>query len=432
MLLLWILVWGLLLDKSIQLQTKRQQRKAMVVSNGIDSTSEKMAQRNTEEEIQAEHLKMTIIPTSSAASGSIEKVPVIRVLLMTTGYKSYEHQEVSGICGGEAFTYSADSPEFQKAESIEIGSENEKTTVTSIERQCGNPLYSGKLKICRQGDSLVVINEVPLEDYLESVVPSEMPSSYEAEALKAQAVCARTYAWKHMLGNGIKGYDADVDDSVNYQVYGNIEVQEKTSIAVQETKGEILKQNGEPVEAYYFSTSSGATSTDEVWGVSEAASYLKSVECPFDMNMPWSEWKVTLPWNTIEKRVQEKTGNQSALLSVEIRRKTQSGGALELFILMEDTEDIVEGEYEIREFLSPRGCEITEKDGSTVTGGTLLPSAYFSMEMIPKKEIRIEGRGYGHGVGMSQNAANEMAKEGYTYREILDYFFKDITIGTCS
>ena len=98
-----------------------------------------------------------------------------------------------------------------------------------------------------------------------------MPSGYEKEALKAQAVCARTYAWIHMQEHGLEEYGADVDDSVNYQVYQNIPPQESTTEAVQETNGQILCQNGEPVETYYFSTSAGVTSTDEIWGADAAA-----------------------------------------------------------------------------------------------------------------------------------------------------------------
>ena len=167
--------------------------------------------------------------------------------------------------------------------------------MTSIERQCGNPVYYGKLELIRNGESLNLINELSLEEYLKGVVPSEMPPSYEEQALMAQAVCARTYAWKQMQGEGVSGYPADVDDSVSYQVYGNIQPQESTSEAVEETKGLILTREGEPIEAYYFSTSAGATSTDEIWGAEEAAPYLKSVVCEFDENSPWREWKVTIP-----------------------------------------------------------------------------------------------------------------------------------------
>ena len=102
-----------------------------------------------------------------------------------------------------------------------------------------------------------------------------MPSSYPLEALKAQAVCARTYAWKQIKEKKLEAYGADVDDSVNYQVYNNIGREANATQAVKETKGRILSQRGEPIEAYYFSTSAGMTSTDEIWGAKSAAPYLK-------------------------------------------------------------------------------------------------------------------------------------------------------------
>lgn len=85
----------------------------------------------------------------------------------------------------------------------------------------------------------------------------------------------------------------------------------------------------------------------------------------------------------------------------------------------------METEYKVREFLSPKGCMITEKDGTETMGGSLLPSAYFTMEQYPGEKIVLTGKGYGHGVGMSQNGAHKMAEEGYTFEEILAYFFKD-------
>lgn len=124
--------------------------------------------------------------------------------------------------------------------------------LTSIQRQCGNPVYQGSLEIQRTDQGFTVINELPLETYLEAVVPSEMPSGYHKEALKAQAVCARTYAWKQMQEGRLSKYGADVDDSVNYQVYQNIAPQQATSEAVRDTEGKILCQNGKPVQAYYF------------------------------------------------------------------------------------------------------------------------------------------------------------------------------------
>ena len=351
----------------------------------------------------------------------------IRVLLMNSGYQGYDHSVISGICAGEAFSYNINSEELQTG-SLTLNGGKKGIKITSIERQCGNPVYYGKLEIIKNREELNLINELPLEEYLKAVVPSEMPSSYEKQALMAQAVCARTYAWKQMQGNGIRGYQADVDDSVGYQVYGNILPQKSTSEAVKETRGLILTRNGEPIEAYYFSTSAGVTSTDEIWGAEEAAPYLKSVKCQFDKDSPWREWRVTIPWENMQRKASEKTGSEEKVLAVEVVKKNESGAAVRLQVVTESGDFSVEQEYEIRKFFSPQGCMITEKDGTQTEGGSLLPSAYFTLKQRKGEAVEVVGRGYGHGVGMSQTAANEMAKKGYSFREILKYFFNGITI----
>ncbi|MDY4692225.1 MAG: SpoIID/LytB domain-containing protein [Blautia sp.] len=355
--------------------------------------------------------------------------PEIRVLLMNSDYSSYEHERVTGICNGKEFDYSADSPQLDEEEILLKGDE-EGITVTSIDRQCGHPVYYGTLEIRKTKDSLNLVNEICLEDYLKAVVPSEMPSSYEEQALMAQAVCARTYAWKHIQDpdKEMKAYYADVDDSVNYQVYGNIFPQEVTDRAVLCTKGRILTQNGEPVQAYYFSTSAGFTSTDEIWGADEASSYLKSIRCDFDQDSPWRKWQVTIPWENIQKRAQELYENTGKLLSVDVARKNESGAVVSLQAVTEGKTFYINGEYSVRQFLSPEGCTIYEKDNAKEQGGKLLPSSYFTLNSSPGSCLEICGGGYGHGVGMSQNGANEMAKQGYTYEEILQYFFRNVQV----
>lgn len=225
----------------------------------------------------------------------------------------------------------------------------------------------------------------------------------------------------------MKEYGGDVDDSVNFQVYGNIASRESTAQAVELTRGKVLCQDGMLIQAYYFSTSPGVTSTDEVWGTTEAASYLKSVTCAFDQESPWSAWQVSIPWDVLKERAKNWLG-EDALKTLEITRKNQSGAVTGLRIAGENQEHTLQEEYSIREFLSPKGISLTQKNGNTEEGGNLLPSAYFTMDVVPDAEVRIQGKGYGHGVGMSQNAANEMALEGYSYEEILRYFFNNVEI----
>ena len=424
---MWALVWGLLFNKSVMIHISELKTVQESTKSGTAETKIAEIETNDSEITTAKTKK--IIQQNNDNTPNLQAVlesnqPVIRVLLMTTDYKNYEHSEVSGICNGEDFSYTAESPELGSSPVILDGGETG-ITLTSIERQCGQPVYYGTLEIIKNGTALNLINEVPLEAYLESVVPSEMPASYEPQALMAQAVCARTYAWKHLLREEMNGYSANVDDSVNYQVYGNVSPQERTTKAVKDTMGKILCQNDEPVDTYYFSTSAGVTSTDEIWGAEKAAPHLKSVECTFDEEYPWSKWTVVIPWEHLQENAEIFTGNSSDLTGLEIQKKSQSGAVTGLQVDTENSSFVVETEYEVRKFLSPKGCIIEEKDGSRAEGGALLPSAYFSIKEYPGEKIILTGGGYGHGVGMSQNGANQMAKEGYSFEEILEYFFKD-------
>ncbi|MBU5480069.1 SpoIID/LytB domain-containing protein [Blautia sp. MSJ-19] len=374
---------------------------------------------------------MAIWMCGSLLSGYAQKVqaadPVIRVLLTTTEFRSYYHETVRIAYNGKERTYQAEELNRQGT-TVRIPAQKDGIRIMSTERQYGNPVYSGSMEIIPRKEGLVLVNELTLEQYLTGVVPSEMPAGYASEALKAQAVCARTYAWKQIQEYRVEEGDADVDDSVSFQVYGNVEPQASSTEAVRETTGQILCQNGEPIEAYYFSTSAGVTSTDEIWGAAKASGFLKSVPCTFDAEEPWSSWSVEEPWTMIEERVKDRAGQGTELKAVTVTKRSESGAATELEIVTDTDSFEINNEYEIRKFLAPTDCEITEKNGMQTTGGVLLPSAYFELENSPGEKLVLSGKGYGHGVGMSQTGANRMAEQGYTYREILDYFFQNVTI----
>lgn len=384
------------------------------------NTKEKIIQTNTKENM--------IQITQQPATRETEKVePKIRVLLMDSGYDTYQHTKVSVLIQGKAVSYTAEDL-GKPGEIITLDGGDEGITVTSIQRNYGNPTYKGILKIkkAENQEALYLINELPLETYLEGVVPSEMPSSYHQEALKAQAVCARTYAWKQIEDSCLEKYGADVDDSVNFQVYQNQAQAETTDDAVACTKGQVMTHNGELIQAYYFSTSAGTTSTDQIWGADSAAPYLKSVACRFDQDQPWGSWKVDIPW----EKLADSTAlyNKGKLQGLLVTKKSESGAVTGLTVNTDLGSFLVEGEYDVRSFLTPAGCQIIQHDGSTTAGGNLLPSAYFTMEQKAGSAVYIRGKGYGHGVGMSQSGADQMAAEGYTWREILEYFFNDIQI----
>lgn len=346
------------------------------------------------------------IAISAAMAASVpEEETTIRVLLMTTGYGGYFHDTVDYVENPEDGTFQ----------------------ILSIEREYGNPVYSGTLEVKKTEQGYLLINEVPMEEYVKGVVPGEMPSSYEEEALKVQAICARTYAYRQMQENRLEEYGADVDDSVSFQVYNNHRRTEKTDRAVDDTSGMIMTYEDEPIEAYFFSTSSGATSTDEVW-CEETAPCLKSIVTDFDANMPWYRWSVTFPVEHIQNSLIEHGYNIGDLQNINILRKSQGGAVTICRFIGSDSAVQIENEYTIRTILSPLGLNIIRQDGSVVTDFQMLPSAYFSVEKILEKEsltgFLFQGGGYGHGVGLSQNGANEMAKRGYSCFDILNYYYE--------
>ena len=211
----------------------------------------------------------------------------IRVLLKASEYSGSYHQQISltsdtgytvnyleqgslvseSHAAGENFAIDTDSAYFNEGR-VWIVPEvlTGKIKLSSVKRSQGTPSYRGRMELLLTDQGIVLINEVLLEEYLYSVVPSEMPSGYPSEALKAQAVCARTYAYGKMLHAGYPGYGAHLDDSASYQVYNNILEQVSTTTAVKETYGQLLyAPDGKPAETYYYSTSCGVGSDATVW-----------------------------------------------------------------------------------------------------------------------------------------------------------------------
>lgn len=449
--LLVFLGWLLLFYKAVEVNQGRTQEKEEKHNAAEKVLGESVSGENVSEEgVPEKNAERKIIPAEKFLAGrawgerlskknapkeemSENKIqqessdPEIRVLLMDSDYQSYYHDSVTVCTDGEEIVYTKEKMEKQQNPVI-LEAKNGEIQIPSIKRQDNPPSYKGKVEIRFTPKGLLVVNTLPLETYLEKVVPSEMPSSYETAALMAQAVCARTYAVCQMENSTLKEeYDADVDDSVNYQVYGNFNSTARTNQAVRNTRGQILCQNGKPVTAYYFSTSAGVTSTDEIWGVEAESPYLKSVECTFDQDSPWSSWQVEIPWKNLEES-SASFGCEGTLKDLQINKKESSGAVTGMKIMTEKGSIQLSGEYDIRCFLSPRDQLITEKDGTAIPGGSLLPSAYFDLKICQGEKVMIRGAGYGHGVGMSQNGANEMAKEGYTWQEILYYFFKNVSI----
>ncbi|HIU76427.1 MAG TPA: SpoIID/LytB domain-containing protein [Candidatus Pelethocola excrementipullorum] len=384
--------------------------------------------------------------TGGNSAAELEKV--IRVLIKTQDFAGEYHPNLSLTCNsntstqdgqhsfqaGETIDLDGSSSLFDSAGTLKLVPEDESAgfTLNSIKREQGPPTYEGSLEIYRSGEGLLVINVLDLETYLKYVVPSEMPSTYEAEALKAQAVCARTYAWKQMQEGALADLHADVDDSVSFQVFNNISRQPSTDQAVDSTAGQVMTCDGQPITAYFFSTSSGSTSTNEVWS-QEPEKYLQCVNSgDLESSEPWYRWNVTLSMDYLNSRI-DKYGIGS-LKGIMILKKSGGGAVDELKLIGSQGEKILDSEYMIRQVFSTEGIPVTRQDGTTTTEMSLMPSAYFTCTPVYENNqitgYYFEGGGYGHGVGMSQNGANHLASQGKSWQEILNYFYKEIDLSS--
>ncbi len=198
----------------------------------------------------------------------------------TVVYGAYDNLQQESHPAWEELTFGYDSEYFVEdriwiVPSVLTG----KVILQNCHRGQGTPAYRGQMELLRTEDGIVVIDEVLMEEYLYSVVPSEMPAGYPPEALKAQAICARTYAYGRMMHAGYPQYGAHADDSTSYQVYNNILESESTTTAVKETYGQLLfTEDGKLAETFYYSTSCGIGSDSNVWKTQAAPTltYLKA------------------------------------------------------------------------------------------------------------------------------------------------------------
>ena len=320
------------------------------------------------------------------------------------------------------------------------------------------PVYSGSLEIKGTPEGLVLVNDLFLEDYLTKVVPSEMPPSYEKEALKAQAVCARTYAYRQIQGNTYSQYGAHVDDSTNFQVYNNTSANDKSTQAVKETYGKMLFYEDKPIEAFYFSTSCGRTADAGVWGTDSGKyPYLRAVEVKeggkslgkedndgfesyikredviaYDTSYPMFRWQTDLPADVASAQI----SGAGQIQDMTVTDRGPGGIAGELTVTGSDGTVTIKGQSAIRSALGNPSLIITKKDGGTMTGSATLPSAFIAIEKRTGEDgslsFHIYGGGFGHGVGMSQNGAQGMAKTGKGYKQILDFFYHGTELRECN
>lgn len=273
------------------------------------------------------------------------------------------------------------------------------------------PQLPEKIKV--YSPEIEIIDDIGIEEYIKGVVAAEMPVSFEEEALKAQAVAARTYALKK-LGENENIAETDISQAYlskeelkqrwgnNYNTYWN-----KISKAVDSTRNQIMTYNDEIIEAVFHSTSAGFTENSEnIW--SQSLPYLKGVDSHQDENAPDFVSTKSISSSEIIGRLQNKykdiiLTDAPLIQQIQIIERSEGGYILQIQI----GNKILSG-ADVRILLNLKSTNFTVKQNGD--------------------DLIFTTKGYGHGVGMSQYGANYMAQEGYKYDEILKHYYQGVKI----
>ena len=275
--------------------------------------------------------------------------------------------------------------------------------------------YRGVLELRHRGAGLIAVNIVPVDDYLLSVVPEEMPTDWPAEALKAQSVAARSFDLKSRGRHAAEGYD--LCTTTHCQLYKGI-ASEKTAstAAVRATRGEVLTYGGQPIEALFHTDSGGMTeSSEDVWG--SRVPYLRAV-CDTPLGtMPWTK---TMSTADLEKKLSAKGHNIGRLRAIELSPLAVGRAA---------KDRTASGRV--------KAMTVTGTKGSVTLSGTAwrsllgLKSALFDAKLT-KDSVTFTGFGAGHGLGISQWGAKRLAETGKSYADILHHYYTGVTLQTDS
>ena len=377
----------------------------------------------------------------------------IRVLIRSDNFTELSHKELRIVCkkqglllekGQEKPLKKEEEFFFSLESSLKIGESVTFTgkdgegwfSVSGLERGYEDPVFEGTLTVFRRKEDFLLINELPLETYIRKVIPSEMPSSYPLEALKAQAVCARTYAVKQMENPRMEeDIPADVDDSVSYQVYNSQPENARSRQAAKETEGLVMMtREGELVDALYYSTSCGLRLDQDLSLEPVFTSFLSvKHEGDYEKDEPWYRWNVYFPAERLTELAAENGYGVVGAVTELIPERRETSGCLSILTIRGSAGSReVDGEYAIRKFLDPGGLRVNLKSGEAAPEQRMLPSAFFYLVPSYEEETllgyELIGGGYGHGRGLSQNGARGMAERGRNFLEILKYYYGEIEL----
>ncbi len=369
---------------------------------------------------------------------------------------------------------------------IEANNQEEGIIFENLKRGYEQPIFYGKLEISKKDNKYIVINEIEIEKYLESVLATNNNGNNNPEMLKTLSVIYRTTAINYINENNLKNIGVNLDDSVKYIGYNNKKVEDTFKNIVEVTKGQILVSENNVIKPTYFSYSAGVTgNSGDIWAdknyytyPSENKPYLLHIKdfeeniyenlqeevnanifyktkdvSSIEKNSNWFRWSTTLEESDISKinaNIKElyktekyfiktlENGNYiykpiediGKIKDINVKKRGEAGNIMELEIVGDKNTVLLISDATIKKVFSLKS--IINNIGEIVKISNL-PSTYFVFDKIYDnngylKKITLYGGGYGHGVGLSIYGANEMAKSGKNYEDILLKYYSNTNI----
>lgn len=423
--------------------------------------------------------------TKSGSYSSYEQAKEYADILVSQGDKAYPvllymNKWTVAICGqgsadnyavlvsgedGEGFVYTIDGTHNAYPQITAASSDSNGVYAVDL----GERQYRGRIEIGRYNGSsaLKVVNIVPMEKYLYGVVPCEMVYSWHEEALKAQAVCARSYAYMAGFGGDTNfASPYKICDTTSSQVYKGYGAEKSnTNKAVEDTEGVLVYYKGSPVRTYYSSTSGGSTeNVEDVWGTPNG--YLRQVSDLYELEPELAPWIIELTKSEIEALLSDNGVKVGDVKDIRPFILTASGRVYSMEVIG-DSKQIITGS-QLRKYFSlystkykvvkysdnPDYVAVLTEDGKYAVD---ISDSYIASDgfEVKKASERIEqfvvmtadnlinypanapdnedtfyiaGMGYGHGIGMSQSGAKGMAEAGFSYKEILKHYFTGVEV----
>lgn len=272
--------------------------------------------------------------------------------------------------------------------------------------------YPAPLELMKNGsDGMAIVNELPLEDYLVGVLRAESNDAWPVEALRAQAIVARTYAAYHRRLSAGKAYHI-LASTAHQQYAGRVAPGSPFWVAVSETTGQVLRWEGELFPAFYHTESGGYTEDPRTVFAAPNMPALRAVRCEFSAGSPHYYWNLDLRLSTLSDLLRRQGAKVGTVTAIEISERTPSLRAAWL---------TVHG--------SRGSARLRGNDFRRMIGYDTLKSTLFAVA-VERGWAHFVGRGYGHGVGMCQWGAKGMAEQGYTARQILEFYYPGTTFST--